>query len=309
MFETLFSKGGLSLDRLRSFLEMAEAGSIAKAAPGDVVRQSQISRQIRELEEFFGAELTQRRGKTLVLTPAGRRLADLIRGQMQGLDDFRREEEGQPKAFVFGAGASTLESLVAPRLPDLAEALGGAQLQTESHRSSALVEAVREGRVDFAVVRRDAIADPSKKNCLPLLKLSFHLCIPRRLLLKGAEASDLADTGLWSKVPFAAGRDGGQLDRTIREAMEKAGVDFRPRFECGSMLQVRQLVMQESCAAILPNLALPGLDERKILVAPFAALAGYGRELALHWNPRQVEVRGVLPESIRKVAAILAGEK
>jgi len=309
MFETLFSKGGLSLDRLRSFLEMAEAGSIAKAAPGDVVRQSQISRQIRELEEFFGAELTQRRGKTLVLTAAGRRLADLSRGQLQGLDDFRREEQGQPKAFVFGSGASTLESLVAPRLPALAEALGGAQLQTESHRSSALVEAVREGRVDFAVVRRDAIADPSKKNCLPLLKLSFHLCIPRRLLPKATEASDLADTGLWSKVPFAAGRDGGQLDRTIREAMEKAGVDFRPRFECGSMLQVRQLVMQESCAAILPNLALPGLDERKILVAPFAALAGYGRELALHWNPRQVEVRGVLPESIRKVAAILAGEK
>lgn len=94
MFEALFSKAGLSLDRLRSFLEMAEAGGIAKAAPGDAVRQSQISRQIRELEEFFGTELTLRRGKGLVLTPAGSRLADLIRGQLQGLDDFRREEEG-----------------------------------------------------------------------------------------------------------------------------------------------------------------------------------------------------------------------
>lgn len=309
MFESLFSKGGLSLDRLRSFLEMAEAGSIAKAAPGDAVRQSQISRQIRELEEFFGAELTQRRGKGLVLTPAGRRLAGLIRGQMQGLDDFRREAQGQSKTYVFGAGASTLESLVTPQLPALAEALGGATLLTESHRSSALVEAVREGRVDFAVVRRDGITNPSKKNCHSLLRLSFHLCAPRRLLPKGTAVSDLGDPSGWAGLPFAAGRDGGQLDRTIREAMEKAGIDFRPRFECGSMLQVRQLVMQESCAAILPNLALPGLDERKILIAPFAPLATYGRVLALHWNPRQVEVRGVLPESIRKVAAILAGEK
>jgi len=75
MFEALFSTRGLSLDRLRSFLEMAEAGGIARAAPGDPVRQSQISRQIRELEEFFGTELTQRRGKGLVLTPAARRLA------------------------------------------------------------------------------------------------------------------------------------------------------------------------------------------------------------------------------------------
>lgn len=307
MFEPLFAKGGLSLDRLRSFLEMAEAGSIAKAAPGDAVRQSQISRQIRELEEFFGADLTQRRGKSLVLTPAGRRLAALVRGQIQGLDDFRREEQGRPKVFVFGAGASTLESMVAPRLPALATALGGALLRTESHRSRALVEAVREGRVDFAVVRRDAIADPSKKNCLPLLKLSFHLCVPRRLLPKGKSALDPSDPALWAKLPFAAGRDGGQLDEAIREAMQKAGVDFRPRFECGSMLQVRQLVAQEDCAAVLPNLALPGLDERQIFIAPFPPLADYGRELVLHWNPRQVEVRGVAPAGLRKVAAILAG--
>lgn len=306
MFEELFSKGGLSLDRLRSFLEMAEAGSIAKAAPGDPVRQSQISRQIRELEEFFGGELTHRRGKTLVLTSAGRRLAALVRGQLQGLEDFRHEARDAPKAYIFGAGASTLETMVAPRLPALAGTLGGALLRTESHRSRALVEAVREGRVDFAVVRRDAIIEPSKKNCLPLMKLSFHLCIPRCLLPKGKLDSHLGDPEVWAKLPFAAGRDGGQLDSAIREAMARAGVDFRPRFECGSMLQVRQLVAQEECAAVLPNLALPGLDEKRIAVTPFAPLANYGRTLVLHWNPRQTEIRGVAPASLAKMAAILA---
>jgi len=308
MFDTLFSTRGLSLDRLRSFLEMAEAGGIAKAAPGDPVRQSQISRQIRELEEFFGTELTQRRGKGLVLTPAGRRLAGLVRGQLQGLDDFRREEQGRPKAFVFGAGASTIESMIAPRLPGLADALGGALLRTESHRSRALVEAVQEGRVDFAVVRRDAVADPSKKNCLPVVKLSFHLCIPRRLLPKGKRAADPDDPASWATLPFAAGRDGGQLDQAIREAMKSAGVDFRPRFECGSMLQVRQLVVREDCAAVLPNLALPGLDEQSIHIAPFAPLANYGRVLVLHWNPRQMELRGVDARRIAAAAKILAGE-
>ena len=107
-------------------------------------------------------------------------------------------------------------------------------------------------------------------------------------------------------LPFAAGRDGGQLDQAIREAMIRAGVDFRPRFECGSMLQVRQLVVQEDCAAILPNLALPGLDERKIHIAPFAPLADYGRSLVLHWNPRQVEMRGVGTRQIEAAAGILA---
>ncbi len=309
MFAALFSKSGLSLDRLRSFLEMAEAGGIAKAAPGDPVRQSQISRQIRELEEFFGAELTQRRGKGLVLTPAGRRLAGLVRGQIQGLDDFRREQEGRPKVFVFGAGTSTLESLVAPRLPSLAEALGGAQLHTASYRSHALVEAVREGSVDFAVVRRDAIAEPSKRNCLPLAKVTFHLCVPKRLMPRGAGLADLSDPDLWAKLPFASGRDGGQLDRAIREAMAKAGLSFHPRFECGSMLQVRQLVAQGSCAAVLPGLALPGLDEKRIFVAPYEPLASYGRILVLHWSPRQVEMRGIVTRQIEAAAAILAEKR
>lgn len=306
MFESLFSKSGLSLDRLRSFLEMAEAGGISKAAPGDQVRQSQISRQIRELEEFFGTDRTQRRGKGLVLTSAGRRLAGMVRGQLQGLDDFRREQEGRPKSFVLGAGTSTLESLVAPRLPALAEALGGAQLHTASYRSHALVEVVREGCVDLAVVRRDAIAEPSRRNCLPLVKVTFHLCVPKRLLPKGKGLADLSDPNLWTRLPFASGRDGGQLDRAIREAMGKAGVAFHPRFECGSMLQVRQLVAQGSCAAVLPGLALPGLDEKRILVVPYAPLASYGRTLVLHWNPRQIEMRGVEPRRIAAAAAILA---
>ena len=93
---------------------MADAGSIAKAAPGNITRQSLISRQLRELEEFFGAELTVRRGKTLVLSPAGRRLAVLIREQFRDLSDFQKEQRGDSRSFRIGAGASLLEWLVVP---------------------------------------------------------------------------------------------------------------------------------------------------------------------------------------------------
>lgn len=53
MFEHLFSERGLSLDRLKTLIEVARAGSIAAAARGDSARQSLYSRQIKELEEFF----------------------------------------------------------------------------------------------------------------------------------------------------------------------------------------------------------------------------------------------------------------
>ena len=304
MFENLFNKGGLSLDRLRSFLELAQAGSIAKAAPHDTTRQSLISRQIKELEEYFGAELTLRRGKTLSLSPAGERLAALIREQLQDLDDFRREQENQPKVFTLGAGASTLEWLVTPHLPHIAEQLGGALLRTELRRSRPLVEGVQDGRVDLAVLRKDAIPDATRHNCHPIMKLTFHLCIPRGLVKRGVTQEQLSDPKLWEGLPFAAGRDNGQMDIAVREGMAKVGVDFKPRFECGSMLQVRQIVKQGHCAAVLPNLALPGIDERSLFVIPFTPLSSYGRQLVLHWNPRQMQRRGVEAAQLRSIAAL-----
>ena len=59
MFEHLFAERGLSLDRLKTLIEVAKAGSIAAAARGDSARQSLYSRQIKELEEFFGVELAR----------------------------------------------------------------------------------------------------------------------------------------------------------------------------------------------------------------------------------------------------------
>lgn len=55
MATDLLSQGGLSLERLRSFCLVAEAGGVTKAAKGDAARQSQFSRQVKELEECFGA--------------------------------------------------------------------------------------------------------------------------------------------------------------------------------------------------------------------------------------------------------------
>src|ERR1051326_870643 len=104
MFESLFSERGLSLDRLKVLIEVRDAGSIAQAAPGDLVRQSQYSRQLRELSEFFGSEVAQRRGKILKLTEQGERLAELARDHLRSLEDFRSECRETSVAFTIGAG-------------------------------------------------------------------------------------------------------------------------------------------------------------------------------------------------------------
>ena len=305
MFEELFSSSGLSLDRLRGFLEMADAGSIAKAAQGDLNRQSLISRQIRELEEFFGVELTVRRGKSLALSEAGQRLQLLIRGQFHDLSDFRRQQLKQQRIFSIGAGASVLEWLVLPAASSIREALGSCCLKFSSRRSLELVEAVRDGQLDFAIVREDALPEGALRS--RIAKMTFQLCYHPQLLAGVGRGGKEKVADRWKNLPFAANSGGGQLDRTFRAAMERVCGAFRPAFECDSLLQVRELVKRGVCAGVLASIGTSDLEKEGVVVTDFAPLTGYGRPLVLHWNERQMRRRAIESRTIEAIAASLKG--
>ena len=92
---------GFTIERLRTFCRIAEAGSISLAAKGDLTRQSQFSRQVKELEEFFGTKLVERAGKTIRLTEDGRN-----RRPHAGVFPFgRRTAVAFPKTKLSASGA------------------------------------------------------------------------------------------------------------------------------------------------------------------------------------------------------------
>src|SRR5438128_6450667 len=109
MFAQLLQEGGLSLDRLQSFCLVAQVGGVTKAGKGDPAKQSLFSRQVKELEEFFGTELIRRKGRGIILTPAGERLSVVARECFASLLDFKSECRGLPVEIVIGAGESTIE--------------------------------------------------------------------------------------------------------------------------------------------------------------------------------------------------------
>lgn len=62
----------LNLHHLRLFRAVARDGSLTSAAQGLNISQSAVSTQIRSLEAALGHDLFERRGRSLVLTEAGR---------------------------------------------------------------------------------------------------------------------------------------------------------------------------------------------------------------------------------------------
>src|SRR3954468_11127329 len=165
-YSVLLSKGGLSLDRLHNFCLIAEAGGLTKAAEGDPGRLSLYSRQIRELEEFFGVELKRRHGKGIVITEAGRRLAQLTRAHLLGLEDFQREARQMPKRLSIAAGNSILEWTLIPKLADVRAALPGTTLEFFSERTSTTIAKLVDMTLDIGLVRENAVVPPLKAKRL-----------------------------------------------------------------------------------------------------------------------------------------------
>src|SRR4028118_150133 len=90
----------LDLTALRSFVTVADAGGVTRAAGLLNLTQSAVSMQLKRLEESLGLRLLDRSGRGVSLAPAGERLLGYAR-RMVALNDeawarlSTREAEGE----------------------------------------------------------------------------------------------------------------------------------------------------------------------------------------------------------------------
>ncbi len=291
MFENLFSVGGLSMERLKSFVEVAEKGAIARVAEGDPSRQSLISRQISDLETFFGTELTRRKGKGLELTDAGRELARQTRLQLQGLEDFKASCSGQPVEFRIASGNSVLEWLVAPTMSRIVDAVPGSTFSLLDWRTGDVARGLLDHTVDFGIIRRSALVKPLK--FFPIGKISYRLFVPKSMMATGKTADAL---------PLAISI-GGEFLQSIQKA--NSGPLPNVVFRCTSFTQAAQLVRAGAAAAILPHIAISSLSD----VAEVRSLPWTGdiiRDLGLVWHQRLLHVRPQAEKLLRALEKSLS---
>ena len=86
-----------SMSALRALEAAARHLSYTRAAEDLFVTQSAISHQIRHIEELWGVQLFQRRGRTLILTEAGHAIVPVIREFIRRLTSTVEDlKEAQP---------------------------------------------------------------------------------------------------------------------------------------------------------------------------------------------------------------------
>ena len=285
MFEELFSENGMSLERLRTFCEIAEAGGVTRAAQG-AVRQSQYSRQLRELESYFGAELFLRKRNAFRPTQAGKKLLNIAKEFMSALESTRREIRRMPGRVCFGAGESLFNWLLFPKLCRIQELFPESRLEFRNLRSQDIIRALQESELDFGIVRRDAC--PSDLRQTRLGRISYRLYVPNGLY---ARVRKKPEADLLKHLPLAMLEGEGQFKARLQEASTKQRVSLNLRVVCSSFPLMTEVLKQEQVAAILPNIAEAVLPKTKFECLKLKMLRTMDREYVLCYRERTLERR------------------
>jgi DNA-binding transcriptional LysR family regulator len=300
MFENLFANSGLSLERLKTFREIVAAGGITAVAGEDSNRQSQYSRQLKELEKYFEVELLKRGHGPAELTDAGQRLYEIIGHTLSALEEFRLTCAGQPLELTIGAGESLIQWLLLPRLSGLSAAHPRLAVTFQNLRTDEILEKVVDGGLDFGVVSR--FESHRALESVPLGELEFRLFAPAKLLPANERLK--LSSEILGQLPLAMLEGSAGIRQAIEEEARRVGAKLNVRLRFSSYPQLAQAVSNPEVAAIMPRLAEPSFEGKGVRSVPLAFLTALSRQVALVWNRRVAEVRPAIAKYSRLLPSI-----
>jgi DNA-binding transcriptional LysR family regulator len=146
----------MNLERLQLFLKIVDTGTVSGAGREANLTQPAVSRSLKLLEEEVGADLFDRQGRGLLLTPAGRALIPCARQLVRDSERARLQVQHAAQEAYFDLRLGAVDSLGSHVLPACL-----ASLQTEHPdlklklwmgRTQNLLERVERGALDLAFV-------------------------------------------------------------------------------------------------------------------------------------------------------------
>src|ERR1700733_10507690 len=191
-----------TFETLRTFVRVAETGSLSAVARENNASQSTVSRQITSLEEHFGVRLFHRTTRHLSLTDDGESLHDHARGVLEtveGMEAALGQHKTSPAGHVRVGTPVSLGLGLMNRIPELVARYPGlsVELVMQDNAGDMIEEgldlAVRSGEVlnqslikrSLGGVIRVAVAAPSYLSRVGCprnpAELVEHECIVHRV--------------------------------------------------------------------------------------------------------------------------------
>jgi DNA-binding transcriptional LysR family regulator len=284
--DKLLQRKGLSLERLQTLLLVEEAGSLLEAAGQNKHRAAQFSRQIRELEEFFEIELTERSGRSKTLTKEGAELAAIAREFFLGMVNIRARAQDKKRWYRIGAGESLLHWIVIPGLAKLADSHKRTSFRLSNLQNGQIVARLKERTLDFGLLRAESICAPLKGAMLG--QVSYCLVVPKALAATMPKGSDWRS--VVSGLPLAVHLENTYVQAEFEGVMEE--LDLHPDIRLRYDTFPNAITAYESgqYAVLMVRLGRRQNFPKDCVVYDLPCLDKISRDIQLVWNPRFVRM-------------------
>jgi LysR family transcriptional regulator, nitrogen assimilation regulatory protein len=179
----------MDLRRLKTFVAVAELGTVSKAAVHLRIGQPALSRQIADLQQELGLRLFDRVGRGLVLTAQGEQLLADCRRVLTDLDTVRERADvlrrGDRGVLKVAAPPHTIESVLSRFLPRYAERFPNVHVELSEALGPEQTALLERGEVHFGI-RLEQGGPRFDSRVLP----------PAEALAAGATSLELGHAGL-----------------------------------------------------------------------------------------------------------------
>ena len=158
--------------KYRTFLAVAEAGSVTEAARRLFVSQPAVSAEIAALEEMLGVRLFFRSRRGVQLTEAGETLLGHVKSAFSLLDAGRerlRELAGLERGTLrIGASDMTLRFYLLDHIAQFRRLYPNVRLSVTNAPTPKTLSALRDGLIDFGVVSGPIVGEGEDLEFTPV---------------------------------------------------------------------------------------------------------------------------------------------
>lgn len=182
----------MDLRRLRTFVTVADQGSVSKAAVHLRISQPGLSRQIQELQQELGLKLFERVGRRLVLTTEGQQLLGGSRSLLNQANSLNEQAEllkrSDSGTLKVAASPMQIETVLATFLPRYAARYPNVQVHLVEEVGDNTLAMIENGDIDVAIGLLDAAeADDRQFAIYPMRPLELMAaCSPSFSLEPGS---------------------------------------------------------------------------------------------------------------------------
>jgi DNA-binding transcriptional LysR family regulator len=256
----------MELRQLEYFVTVAQEANFTRAAQRLHISQSGVSAQVRQLERELGQVLLDRSSRSVRLTEVGQAVLPYARAALDAMQSVRLTVD---ELAGLVRGHVTVGMVSGCALPILAELLAGYHdsypdvgIALTEGGSDRLVELLREGRLDLALIGSAGAAPPGLEAAVVLDEpLVAAVSITSPLAARESVTVD----GL-RELPLVSLPRGTGVRAALDAACAAAGFESRVVLEASALPMVAQLAARGLGVAVLPaSAARSGYPELHVL--------------------------------------------